>query len=303
MSSLLVTGAGGFLGRYLCSHLAKDYHVVGAALKDDEPVSGVEWKIVEKGDGLARLVRDICPELVVHAAFVNRKPPDLNKQQYLDGILAVNLPLFETLAGINGKLVLISSSAVYGKAEGRGLIDETCPLRPISLYGLGKVFQETVAQYCGRMGLRISITRLFNLCGPGQKEGMVLPDWVGKAWAVAKGKVLELQVKHRMGSRDFVDVRDAAKAIILIAGDFRSGEVFNVASGEAVSLLEISEELTRLCPVPLNIKEAEPNPSESDVLIQRGSFEKIQSTYGWKPTIHWRQSLKDLWDWYGTRDK
>jgi GDP-4-dehydro-6-deoxy-D-mannose reductase len=299
MTTVLVTGAGGFLGRYLCHFLPKESHLVGAALEDVEPVSGVEWKIVEEGGGLAHLVREMCPELVVHAAFVNRKPPDLNPKQYLDGILAVNLPLFETLADINGKVLLISSSAVYGKSEGNGQIDETFPFRPISLYGLAKVFQETAAQYYGSRGLRISVARLFNLSGPGQREGMVLPDWVSQAWAVAKGKDLELQIKHRKGSRDFVDVRDAARAITLMARDFKSGEVFNVASGESVSLEEISEELRRLCPVPLNILEMEPNPSDRDVFAQRGSFKKIQSTYGWHPTIDWRRSLKDLWEWYG----
>ena len=87
-------------------------------------------------------------------------------------------------------------------------------------------------------------------------------------------------------------------AIALMVHDFKSGEVFNVSSGKAVSLVQVSEELEKLCPVPLRIVETEPKPSETDALSQHGSFNKIESTYGWHPTIDWRQSLKDLWNSY-----
>ena len=296
---VLVTGAGGFLCRHLCPLLTKEFRVIGADLPDVEPVPGVRWKTVGEDDGIARLVCDVRPDILIHAAFINRKPPDLTDRQYLDKILGVNLPLFEALAGNNGKLLLVSSSAVYGNAEGKVAIDETCPLRPISLYGLAKVFQEMAAQYYSVMGLEVCIARPFNFSGPGQKQGMLLPDWVSRAWDIANGKASELRIRHRDTSRDFVDVRDAAMAIALMAGDFRSGEVFNVASGQAVSLVKISEELERLCPVPLNIVETEPNPLKTDVPTQRGSFDKIESVYGWRPMIDWQRSLKDLWDSYG----
>jgi GDP-4-dehydro-6-deoxy-D-mannose reductase len=299
MDTVLVTGAGGFLGRFLCPLLAKEHGVVGADLPNVESVSGVEWKTVGWEKGLASLAREVCPDVVIHAAFINRKPPDLTDRQYLDKILAVNIPLFETLAGINGKLLLISSSAVYGKAEGMELVDEMCPLRPISPYGLAKVFQEATAQYYSTLGLKVCIARPFNLIGAGQKLGMILPDWVKQVRAIVEGKSPELKIRHRKTSRDFVDVRDAARAIALMVRDFQSGEVFNIASGEAVSLVMISEELETLCSTPLKIVETEPNLSESDALAQRGSFEKIESVYGWHPMIDWRWSLKDLWDSWG----
>jgi GDP-4-dehydro-6-deoxy-D-mannose reductase len=299
MDTVVVTGAGGFLGRYLCPLLASEYDVVGAVLSNVQPVPGVEWTTVERGDGLASLVREIRPDVVIHAAFINRRPPHWTDREYLDKMFNVNLPLFKALAELNGKLLLISSSAVYGKAEGEALIDEAASLQPMSIYGLGKLFQEALANYYSSLGLRVSTARLFNLCGPGQKLGMVFPDWTTQARAIAEGKTPEMHVRHMKGSRDFVDVRDAARAITLMAREFKSGEVFNVASGEVVSLVEISEELKRLCPLPLNIVETEPNPSDRDVFAQRGSFHKIQTTYSWHPEIDWRQSLKDLWDWYG----
>lgn len=299
MDSVLVTGAGGFLGRHLCSLLVKDYHVIGADLPVVDCISGIDWRTVNRDDDLGRLVRTTRPNVVVHLAFINRKPANVTERQYFDKIFAVDLPLFESLAEVKGNLLLVSSSAVYGNAEGRELIDETCPLKPISLYGLAKVFQEMSVQYYAVIGLKVCIARLFNLSGPGQKQGMLLSDWVAQSRDVAEGKTSGLKIRHRKTSRDFVDVRDASVAITLIVQNFKSGEVFNVASGKAVSLVEIIEELKKLCPVPLKITETEANPSETDVLIQRGSFDKIASVYGWRPSINWRQSLKDLWDFHG----
>jgi len=297
MSSVLVTGAGGFLGRHLCSALSSEHEVIGADLGDVEPVVGIAWKQVGMGDCLSTLVRQISPDLVVHAAFINRKPAEWSANRYINDALAVNLPFFETMAETARRLILVSSSAVYGKAEGCNMIDEITPLRPISPYGLAKLFQEEIAWYFSRSGLEVSIVRPFNLSGPGQKKGMLFPDLVYQGWAAFSGGTAELRMRHRKTSRDWVDVRDAAQAISLIADDFRPGEVFNIASGKCVSLMHLTQEIKKLCrPVNLEVVETEAELAETDVLSQRGSYKKIEAAYGWQPEVSWEKSLGDLWD-------
>ena len=299
MGMALVTGAGGFLGQHVCALLQEELDVVGADLPGVAPSCDIEWHTVEQGDGLSQLVRDVQPDVVFHTAFVNRKPPDLTNAEYLGGIVAENCVLFETLTHLGARLVLVSSSAVYGEAKGCELIEETCPLQPVSVYGLAKVLQEQLAQFYSAVGLKVVTARLFNLVGPGQNPGMLLPDWVRQVAAVAKGNGSVLKVRHRLTSRDFVDVRDAARALILLAENCRCDGVFNVASGKAVTLKEVSDELVRICPVPLTVVETEPNPASSDVLLQRGTFRKLASACNWQPAIDWRRSLRDLSDEYG----
>lgn len=297
MSSVLITGAGGFLGRYLCSALSNKHKVIGVDLGDVEPVLGIVWKQVGMGDCLSTLVRQISPDLVVHAAFINRKPAEWSVNRYIDDALAVNLPFFKTMAETARRLILVSSSAVYGKAEGCSVIDEMTPLRPISPYGLAKLFQEETARYLSRSGLEVSIVRLFNLSGPGQKKGMLFPDLVYQAWTALSGETAELRMRHKKTSRDWVDVRDAARAISLIADDFRPDEVFNVASGKSVSLEQIAEEIEKLCrPVNLKVVETETELDRTDALTQCGSYRKIESAYGWQPEVSWKKSLGDLWN-------
>jgi nucleoside-diphosphate-sugar epimerase len=294
--TVLVTGAGGFLGQHLCPLLADNWDVLGVDLPGVESIPTVRWSEVDSPGELAQLVRLNHPTLVIHLAFMNRKTPGSTDGQYLEDILSVNLPFFEAMAKTRSRLLLISSSAVYGNTGRKAVIDETYPLQPVSLYGLAKAYQELAAQYFSGYGLEVCTVRLFNLCGPGQKRGMLLPDWIAQARAVVRGEAAEFKIKHRRTSRDFVDVRDAAKAVALIALEFKPGEIFNVASGQAVSLMSVSEELQKLCPSPLKIVETEIHSDEEDVLIQCGSFDKINTAYGWHPSINWRQSLKDMWD-------
>lgn len=297
MKSVLVTGAGGFFGKHLCSALSKLHEVIGVDLVDVEPVSGIAWERVGSGKALSTLVKQISPDLVVHAAFINRKPPKWSLYRYIDNALAVNLPLFETIAETEVRLILVSSSAVYGKADGCTVIDEITPLRPMSPYGLAKLFQEEAARYFTRFGLEVSIVRSFNLSGPGQRKGMLFPDLVYKACAALSGETAELRMRHRKTSRDWVDVRDAARAVSLIAEDFRPDEVFNVASGKSVSLEQITQEIQRLChPVNLEVVETETELARTDALTQCGSYSKIEAAYGWQPEVSWKMSLGDLWN-------
>jgi nucleoside-diphosphate-sugar epimerase len=297
MRSVLITGAGGFLGRYLCLALSNENEVIGVDLEDVQPVPGIVWKQISTGDYLSTLVKQISPDLVVHAAFINRKPAKWSIKRYIDATLDVNLPLFETMADATRRLILISSSAVYGKADGYNVIDEMTPLRPISSYGLAKLFQEEAAQYFSNFGLEVSIVRLFNLSGPGQQKGMLFPDLVYQACATLSAGIAQLRMKHRKTSRDWVDVRDAARAIALIASDFRPTEVFNVASGKIVSLEQLTQEIEKLCrPVKLEIIETDAKLANTDALTQCGSYGKIAAAYGWQPEISWKNSLGDLWN-------
>jgi len=265
-SRVLVSGAGGFLGRHLCPLLAANRQIIGADLSGVEPSFDGEWHAVEPGTGLAELVQRLKPDFMVHAAFRNRKPSDWTRLEYLSGLAAGTR------------------------------LDETAPRHPTTLYGLAKAIQELLGESMVTEGLHLCVARLFNLIGPGQAAGMLIPDWVRQLAAIADGAEPRLVVRHRATSRDFVDVRDAAAALALLIDDYRPGETVNVATGTAVHLREISDFLATLCPRDFEIIETDPQPPGSDVISQRGDPTRIKARWGWEPTVPWRQSVADVWD-------
>ena len=308
MAEILVTGAAGFLGRHLCTALIDGAHrVLAAAAAGSEGMPKDAVPVVVdacNSEGFARAVRCLRPQLVVHAAFRNRKEANQTDLEYLRDLQAVDIPLFEACALTGASLLSVGSSAVYGSAEGRDLIDEDCPIRPVSVYGLAKAMQEMTAQYeVIARALPLVIVRLFNLIGPGQSTGMVVPDWVSRAVHIARGAEPVLRVANRAAARDFVDVRDAAQAIRLLVEDFRPGTVINVASGTTVSLTEISDALIALCPRPFAVQETAPVLSATDVRIQCGDYARLKKGWGWQPQITWRQSLSDVWQEHWARGK
>jgi len=301
MASLLVTGAAGFLGAHLSAELGSHGHdVVGVDFGQSS--GATRWIQLTQPTDLGVVVQQALREseisTVVHCAFVNRKPASETDEAYLSGAVARDLPLFRACAEAGVQVLLVSSSAVYGALAQRPIVEED-PMQPVTLYGVAKATQEFEASFfSASIGLRVATARLFNLSGPGQREGMLIPDWVSRVSAIEAGADPRLVVRNRATTRDFVDVRDAARAIRLMTEGFVPGELANVASGIAVSLTELSDALQALSTVPYEVIETDPVPSGTDPVMHCGSYSRLERRYGWRPTISWRTSLADVWQQY-----
>jgi GDP-4-dehydro-6-deoxy-D-mannose reductase len=292
---VLVTGAGGFLGRHLCPLLAEEFDVIGVDLAGVAPSFEGRWREAPSSGDSAGLLDELQPDSVVHAAFRNRKPAAWSRTDYLARVLDENVRLFEACAERNIEVVLCSSSAVYGAAPGNRALVETDPVQPVSLYGVAKALQEMLPEVFAHEQLRVCTVRLFNLIGPGQRPGMLVPDWLEGVAAIDAGGESVLRVRNLRTARDFVDVRDAARALRAMIADFRSGTVVNVAGGESVSLMELSRLLQTLTAAPFEIVENDPDVAPTDVAAQRGDTSRARELWGWTPTIDWRQSVTDAW--------
>lgn len=307
--TVVVTGAGGFLGPHLVRALAPCWRVIGVGRSARPRELDCEWlRVDDRPTSLARAVEQTRPRLVVDVAFVNRRPPEVSVHSYLCSLLAVHLELFETCARLGIPVLLTSSSAVYGNGTEDEPLVEEAPLRPISLYGLAKTMQEALAEHVARsQGLALCTARLFNLLGPGRGLGTVVHDWVAQIAGIVAGTVPPiLRVHNRETSRDFVDPRDAARALCSLAEhtlacSSSSIRVLNVARGQAVPLRRISELLESLSPVPYEIVESDPEPGPSDARSQLGDAAKIEALCGWRPEIDWRRSVTDVWQQYVSR--
>ncbi len=277
--------------------------MIGLDLPGVKPVKDIEWIEYTNEDNLERYLLDINPNYLVHAAFVNRKPANWSDQYYLSDMIESNIRLFGMLSDIDTKVLLLSSSALYEPGNSNEMIDEKYTINPVTIYGVAKVIQERIAQYYSTIsGFSLSILRLFNLIGPGQAQGMVIPDWIRSIEAIMKDKEQLLKVRTLSTSRDFVDVRDAARAILMVIDNYQANMTLNVASGKATKLSEIAEILVELCPVPLSIKEANTKISSKNILTQCGSFELIKNKFSWSPRFSIKQSVTDAWNEYNLND-
>jgi GDP-4-dehydro-6-deoxy-D-mannose reductase len=197
------------------------------------------------------------------------------------------------------RVILVSSSEIYG--AGRGVVDvihrETDPAIPFTSYATAMATCELLAkQYIGAHNLDIVTVRPFTSTGPHQERKFVLPSVAAQ---IASIEMYDGETAIYTGnldvSRDYLDVRDQARAIAMLAKRAQTGEVYNVCSGKARTIRELVQYLIRLsgCPIETRIDPSLERAIDIPLLV--GSPEKIMTLTGWKPIISIEDSLRDLY--------
>ena len=300
----LVTGASGFVGRYLVDRLrAAGYDVVAAGGPHETepaflPIDLADAESIRAAFDVAR------PDVVFHLAaqaFVPRsiEAPDETYEVNVMGTAGVLAVLRAWSRENNSKVrfVFISSAEVYGvqPPEAMPLRETTAP-NPVNPYAASKAAAEAIVLGEVRsFGVDAVIARAFNHIGPGQNDRFVVPAFANQLAAIARGGEPVMHVGNLDARRDFLDVRDVVDAYVAIAERGESGEAYNVASGSAVSIREILGELIRIAHVPVEVRDDPARMRPSDVPIVYGSSEKLRERTGWAPQIPLRRSLQDVY--------
>jgi GDP-4-dehydro-6-deoxy-D-mannose reductase len=298
----LITGIHGFSGRHLARHLSQHgYTVYGVDLVSDTSLSGVK---VFRGDirnpGFVRqVVRETRPSYVFHLAAL------IAPSASLDALYDVNVRGTEVLlealqeTGLDSTILITGSSAVYGPVEQANLpIHETQPFRPLNSYAVSKIVQEMVAYtYHARYNMRVVRTRAFNLVGPGQSPSLACSAFARQIAHIEGGQSEPVVcVGNLTPRRDFVDVRDGVCAYRLVAEQGFPGQVYNVCSGQAISIRTCLDELLNLAQVPVEVTQDPDRMRASDVPVSVGDGSLLQIQTGWHAAIPLKRSLVDLLD-------
>jgi GDP-4-dehydro-6-deoxy-D-mannose reductase len=311
--TVLVTGADGFVGRWVLRALVEAGHeVVGAVqpgppredgLSDAERAS-VLWIPLELGD--LRSVQQLAArpyDAVIHLAAIASGGDALRDP----GVAwAVNAAGTARLLGEFGRrrragesdpvVLVVSTAEVYGAGNGRPVV-ETDPVAPRSPYAASKAGAELAAlETRTRTGLKVLIARSFPHTGPGQDERFVAPAFARRLRGARLADARVVKVGNLEPVRDFLDVRDVAAAYAALIARGTSGEVYNVASGRGVSLQELFDRLAAIVGVKAI---AEPDPEfmrPADIPVLVGDSAKLRSATGWAPRIPLDQTLRDLVD-------
>jgi len=311
---ILITGISGFAGSHLAEYLLKEggYEVFGIIRWRSrlENISHLINKIklyeCDTKDSFAvrTVLSEIKPDYIFHLAAQSYVPFSWRapvETLYTNIIGEVNL--FEAIRELkmNPLIQVAGSSEEYGLVFPEELpIKETNPLRPLSPYAVSKVTQDMLGfQYFKSYGLKIVRTRAFNHTGPRRGEVFVSSNFAKQIVEIEKGKRRPvIYVGNLEAVRDFLDVRDVARAYFLSLRKGTPGEAYNIASGKGVKIKELLEKLLTLSDVDLKIEVDQTRLRPSDVELLIGSSEKLQKATGWKPEIPFDKTLKDLLDYW-----
>jgi GDP-4-dehydro-6-deoxy-D-mannose reductase len=298
----LITGIHGFCGRQVGLHLAQ--HAGAVFGLDLTPASSVPNATVHTGDirdaaFVRQVILDVRPTHIFHLAALVSPHADLETLHDVNVRGTEHLLEAVRLAGLDATVLIAGSSAIYGLVEPDDLpIRESQSFHPANAYAVSKIAQEMLAYtYYARYGLKVIRARAFNIVGPGQPSSLVCSAFAGQIAEIEAGQIEPvLRVGNLSSQRDFVDVRDVARAYRLLAQRGQPGQVYNICSGQAVSIQTCLDQLLRLARIPIKV---EPDPSRmrpSDIPVSVGDNNLLHRQTGWRPEISLEQSLANLLD-------
>jgi GDP-4-dehydro-6-deoxy-D-mannose reductase len=309
----LVTGAAGFVGQWVSRALIeRGWEVAGTCLEDrppsptpNDPLAAVRWHSadVRRGEDLAKLLDVATPDAVVHlagVAFVPAAQADPGGALEVNVIAAARLmaevKARRTAGTLDPTVLIIGSGEQYGRHDaGEMPLAESAEQRPHSIYAASKAAQEYVALEAFRSsGVRVIATRSFNHSGVGQAERFVVPALVRRALALRTGGGQSLSVGNTSTVRDFLHVRDVARAYVDLIERGTVGEVYNVASGTGTDVGALARRVLALVGVDaiLNTDAALVRPADVPVLI--GDATKLRRATGWSPRLTLDSIIEDL---------
>lgn len=293
-----MTGAGGFAGAHLMRQLADG----GWQAKGLTREGGFD---ICDADALAAAIDETQPTAVFHLAAI----VDTVTTPSVDELLRVNVGGTEALIAAvrehapGARLVFTSSAFVYGSTTpAEQPIVESQELRPLTPYGESKVEAEQAVLSYAAAGGDALIARAFQHTGPGHTGAYALSDWAeqlarlkaaGESGAIATGN---LDVE-----RDYLDVRDVTSAYIALAERGQSGGVYNVASGEPVTMRALLEGLIAAYGVDAAIETDPARLRSVDQPSVYADVSRLQADTGWQRGFTLEQTLADLAAFWSAR--
>ena len=241
MSRVLVTGAGGFIGRRATSLLAEHGHEVHGVGRGAARGPG-EWHradLLEPGSA-AELVAAVRPTHLLHLAWYAEHGKFWTSPENVRWVEA-SLALLRAFAEAGGERAVGAGSCAEYEWGGRGLLSEHhSPLRPATLYGVCKnAFRQVTAAYAEPAGLSFAWGRIFFLYAADEHPDRLVAS---VARAVVAGNSAETSSGEQL--RDFMHADDVAAGLVaLLESDVR-GPV-NVASGEPTGVRDLALEIGR----------------------------------------------------------
>ena len=306
--SVLVTGAGGFIGSHLAEALARTgaktralirYNSQGRKgwLEQSDLKADIEviWGDIREADSVKNALRGV--DVVFHlAALIGIPYSYVSPSSYVStNIVGTLNVLQESLRQGVSQVVHTSTSEVYGTAQ-RVPITEDHPLHAQSPYSATKIAADKLAESFHRsFGLPISIVRPFNTYGPRQSARAVIPTIMMQALANEP-----IRIGNLAPTRDFSYVSDTVRGFLHIAGSDKAiGRVVNLGAGKEISIGDLAQMICSLTGVEFRvvheIDRVRPAQSEAERLCA-GTILAEELTK-WRPEVALREGLENTLAW------
>jgi len=302
LTSVLLTGAGGFLGREVLAALVGRGYFVHAVRREKNGVEAshaVTWHELDLLDqGAARaLMEAVRPSGLIHLAWDARHGIYWNSPTNLQW-LAASLSLLDDFSRLGGKRAVVAGScSEYHMGSPEPLDEFKSALLPDSLYGVSKnALRDVMSKWAPDAGISWAWARFFNVFGLHEKPNRLIPKVIR---TLQQGALLSFD--SGLTLRDFLHVSDAADALVTLFESAVQGPV-NVASGEALSVREVVDALAHYLRAE-NCVAFDVIPDQADQppsVVAR--IDRLRNEVGWQAKISSVDRMHETCEWWRSMD-
>jgi nucleoside-diphosphate-sugar epimerase len=303
----LVTGGAGFIGSNTVDELVRRGHSVVVL---DDLSAGKEENLAEVRNKITFIKGSITDievirkaiyeaDYVIHLAARTSVPRSM-KDPIGTNLINIDGTLNVLCAARDAKvkrIVFAASSSAYGETPTLPKTENMPPM-PISPYGVTKYVGELYAQTFGRCyGLENVCLRYFNIFGPRQDPSSPYSGVMAKFCSAFLEETEPVIYGDGTQSRDFTYVDNAVQANLLACeAPNASGKVFNVGTGQRISLNDIVENLGKISGKRLAPR-YDP-PRDGDIRDSQADITLARDYLGYEPQVQFAEGLDRTFEWY-----
>lgn len=296
-SRFLITGAGGFVGAAIAkAAVAAGDDVIALVRNGGSRLAAIARDIsVHRVDltdtpSITALIGSTRPDVVIHSAWEGVGGALRSDDIQLDNIRTTVALADAAIAAGARKFIGIGSQAEYGRYD-RRIVESDLP-QPTMLYGAAKLAaNHLVAQRCRDADIAFAWLRLFSVYGPGDNPNWLIPS---SAASLVRGR--RPQCTAGTQRWDYLYIDDVADGVMAVARTDQARGVFNLSSGEAISVRSIVEMLRDIAAPGLDLVFGDIPFGPDQIMHLEGDNRRLREATGWSARVPLGDGLRQVVD-------
>ncbi len=284
---ILLTGASGFIGKYVLDELLRNGEEVVCIVRNPEKYHKIGKEIVIKADLMESLsleneLQKYKISTCIHLAWVGM--PDYSFDNSMRSF-EQSVRLLQLCKNLGAKHVIMTGTCFeYDKPKGSICTDYK--IGDTDYYKVSKnALREMAGLFCKENDMRFNWLRLFYVYGNGQRETSLIPSVIR-----ALENNQQPSIRNYKNRNDFVYVSDVAKAIYSILQRKPKTEILNVGSGYSLSVSDVIRTVAEVLNKNISFEEKQ----ENEIVDFYADPDEMMKAYDWKPSYSLKEALEEM---------